>query len=188
MRKERSFQKRKQMQHPDDILETVEPGQSAWSLALPQLDAALDRLSDSERNLILQHYFEGKTFPQIGELQSRPAGTVQKQCRRAVEKLSRLLKKKGVAVSATVVASGLGAQLGKAASVPLVTKISTHALAEGAHYSATSLTLFMASKSKPMVAVLLVAVLTPLGFQQAAILRASAEKIGNYGTGLEIAS
>ena len=49
MRKERSFQKRKQMQHPDDIPETVEPGQNAWMLALPQLDSALNRLSDSER-------------------------------------------------------------------------------------------------------------------------------------------
>ena len=125
--------------------------------------------------MILQHYFEGKTFPQIAAQQSRPAGTVQKQCRRAVEKLSRLLKKKGVAVSATVVASGLGAQLGKAASAPLVAQVASHALANGSAYSPVSLTVYMASQSKLVATLAVVALLLPLGLQQAAIQRSFAE-------------
>ena len=171
MRKERSFQKRKQMQHPDDIPETVEPGQNAWMLALPQLDSALNRLSDSERQVILQHYFEGKTFPQIAAQQSRPAGTVQKQCRRAVEKLSRLLKKKGVAISATAVATGLSPQLAKAASPAFAKAVSTHALLNSSHYSSSALSFHLLMNSKKITAACVVAILTPLALQQVMIAR-----------------
>lgn len=171
MRKESSFQKRKKMQHPDDIPETGEPGQTAWALALPQLDSALDRLSDSERQLILQHYFEGQTFPQIGAQQSRPAGTVQKQCRRAVEKLATLLKKKGAAVSATTVAAGLSPQLAEATSPAFVKMVSTHALLESANYSSAALSIHLFMKTKTLTTTCLVLILTPLALQQLVIAR-----------------
>ena len=169
MRKESSFQKRKQMQHPDDIQETGESDQAAWALAMPYLDSALDRLSDMERQLILQHYFEGKTFPQIAAQQSQPAGTVQKKCRRAVEKLARLLKKRGVAVSATAIAAGLSPQLAEASSPSFAKAISNHALLEGTHHSSAALTSHLLMKSKTLTTICLLVILTPLAFQQVMI-------------------
>ena len=177
MRKERSFQRRKQLQHPDEIEATAESSEQAWMTAVPHLDPALNSLSESDRMVVLQHYFEGKSFPQIGHQLSRPAATVQKQCRRAVAKLERILRGKGLVISATALASGLGAQSGKAASVSLVAQISKQALSGGASYSVTPLTLYMTSKSKIVVGAALAALAIPLGVQQAAIHRSTAENV-----------
>ena len=65
MRKELSHQKRKQLQHPDEVPETGEETDAAWLMALPHLDAALNRLPDSDRRVVLQHYFQGLSLIHI---------------------------------------------------------------------------------------------------------------------------
>lgn len=172
MRAEASHHRRKQLRHPDDIAATG--GEATWTGALPHLDPALDRLSESDRQVVLQHYFEGKPFSRIGEQQGRPAATVQKQCRRALDKLARMLRGKGVAITAGALASGLGSQLAKAAPPVFAKLAATKALAGSATYSTTQLTLFMATKSKAVLPAALAVLLVPLGFQQLAISRASA--------------
>lgn len=172
MRSEASHQRRKQLVHPDDIATTVDSNTSAWNAALPVLDLALDRLPDSDRSIVLRHYFEGKSFNQIGGEVSRPAATVQKQCRRALDKLARILRGRGVTLSVTALASGLAAETAKAAP-PVLTKIAAaKAIAGAASYSTTSLTLFMATKSKAAVPACLLLLAMPLALQQLAISRA----------------
>jgi RNA polymerase sigma factor (sigma-70 family) len=173
MRSEASHQRRKQLVHPDGIATTGEADISAWNAALPVIDLALDRLPDADRDIVLRHYFEGKSFGQIGAEVSRPAATVQKQCRRALEKLARILRGKGVALSVTALAAGLSAQTAKAAPPLLMKVAAAKALAGAASYSTTSLTLFMAMKSKAVLPLCLLLLATPLAFQQLAISRAA---------------
>lgn len=173
MRAETSQQRRKQLVHPDGIATTGDAGTAAWHAALPVLDLALDRLPDADRGIILRHYFEGKSFSQIGREVSRPAATVQKQCRRAIEKLARILRGKGVALSVPVLATGLASQTAKAAPPILMKFAAAKALAGAASYSTTSLILFMAIKSKAALPLCLLLVATPLAFQQIAISRAT---------------
>jgi RNA polymerase sigma factor (sigma-70 family) len=173
MRSEASHQRRKQLIHPDGIATTGDAELSAWNAALPVVDLALDRLPDADRDIVLRHYFEGKSFNQIGAEVSRPAATVQKQCRRALEKLARILRRKGVALSVTALAAGLSAQTAKAAPPLLMKFAAAKALAGAASHSTTSLTLFMAMKSKAALPLCLLLLATPLAFQQIAISRAA---------------
>ncbi len=174
MRSEASHQRRKQLVHPDAIPSTADPGPGAWSDALPLLDLALDRLPDADRRVVLGHYLEGKSFTRIGAEVSRPAATVQKQCRRALDKLARILRGKGVALSAAALASGLATQTAKAAPPALLKSAAAKALSGAASHSTTSLTLFMAMKSKATLPVAILVLLSPLAMQQLAITRASA--------------
>ena len=173
MRSEASHQRRKQLVHPDGIATTGEADAAAWQAALPVLDLALDRLPDADRGVVLRHYFEGKSFNQIAGEVSRPAATVQKQCRRALEKLARILRGQGVALSVTALAGGLSAQTAKAAPAVLLKSAAAKALAGAASHSTTSLTLFMAMKSKAALPLCLLLLVTPLAFQQIAISRAA---------------
>lgn len=169
MRSEASNQRRKQLLHPDGIAATGDVETSAWNAALPVLDLALDRLPDADRNVVLRHYFEGKFFNQIGEEVSRPAATVQKQCRRALDKLRRLLRGKGVALSATALASGLASHTADAAPAALMKSAAAKALAGAGTHSTASLTLFMAMKSKAALPTALALLALPLALQQLAI-------------------
>lgn len=172
MRSEASHQRRKQLVHPDDIATTADTNTSAWNAALPLLDLALDRLPDADRGIVLRHYFEGKSFSQIGGEVSRPAATVQKQCRRAIEKLARILRGKGAMLTAAALASGLASHTTKAAPPLLMKSAATKALAGAASYSTTSLTAFMAIKSKFALPLGLLLLLAPLALQQLTISRA----------------
>jgi len=173
MRSENSHQRRKSLQHPDFIPSTTPDASTAWTEILPHLDLALDRLPDSDRTLLLQHYFEQMPFQQIGEHHSRPPATVQKQCRRALEKVARILRRKGFVVTTTALATGFGVECAKWAPAAFLHAAASHALATTS-YSTTQLTLFMATKSKALVPLALLLALTPLVIQQLAIARASA--------------
>ncbi len=173
MRSEASHQRRKLLVHPDGIATTGEADISAWNAALPVLDLALDRLPDADRGIVLRHYFEGKSFSQIGGEVSRPSATVQKQCRRAIEKLARILRGKGVALSVTALAAGLSSQTAKAAPLALTKSATAKALAGAASHSTTNLTLFMAMKSKAALPLALLLLISPLALQQLAISRAA---------------
>ena len=169
MRAEHSSQRRQKLNHPDSISSTNEAENTAWLLALPHLDGSLDKLSRSDRNVILQHYFEGKSFPAIAKQEGRPAGTIQKQCRRALDKLSRILRAKGATVSALTLAGCLTPKLAKAASPKLASAIAAQAITDASIHSTTSLSFYMLMKSKLVLPLTLAAVLLPLAAQQVAI-------------------
>lgn len=175
MRSEASHHRRKSLRHPDEIAATGSGEDSLWAAARPHLDRALDRLPASDRGVILKHYFEGQSLGRIARQQGRPAATVQKQCRRALDKLARMLRGKGVALSAAALASGLGSQLAKAAPPTLLKTATDPVLAGETIYSTTQLTLFMAAKSKAVLPLALLVLMTPLILQQVAISRAAAD-------------
>jgi RNA polymerase sigma-70 factor (ECF subfamily) len=172
MRSEASHQRRKQLVHPDGIATTGDADTSVWNAALPVLDLALDHLPDADRGIVLRHYFEGKSFSQIGGEVSRPAATVQKQCRRAIDKLARILRGRGVTLSVTALAAGLSTQTAKAAPLALTKSAAAKALAGAASHSTTTLTLFIATKSKAALPLALLVLISPLALQQLAISRA----------------
>ncbi len=188
MRSEISHQRRKSLQHPDSIPSTAPDEAPLWTEILPHLDLALDRLPDSDRTVLLQHYYERLPFPRIGEIHSRPAATVQKQCRRALEKVAGILRGKGLVVCATSLATGFGVECAKGAPAGFSASAAAGALTAAAGaltagaYSTTLLTLFMATKSKAFIPLALLLTLTPLVIQQLEIARASArlDSLGGF--------
>jgi RNA polymerase sigma-70 factor (ECF subfamily) len=139
--------------------------------ALPHLDPALDRLGEADRRLLLLHYYEGRSFPEVAGLLGKSTAAVQKQSQRALEKLARILRGKGVALSAAGLASVMSAEFAKAAPHSLASSVATSTLSGGGGAS-PGLAIYMTMKSKALVPAVLLVAAIPLALQEAAISRA----------------
>lgn len=169
MRSESSHQRRKQLQHPDAIPPTAAQESSPWSDAVPHLDVALDKLPEADRGILMLHYFEKHSFPSIARSLGKNPAAIQKQAQRALEKLSRLLRSRGVALSVTAVAAGLTSEFSKAAPAALLQYATTAVLSGTTTYSTNGLTLMMISKSKALIPLAVLLFSVPLILQQMAI-------------------
>lgn len=165
MRSESSHQRRKQLQHPAAIANADSP----WSDAIPHLDLALDKLSESDRGILLLHFFENRPFPKIAQALGKNPAAVQKQSQRALAKLARILRGRGVTLTATAIAAGLTTELAKAAPVALLQSATAAVLTGSASYSTTGLTLMFAAKSKVLIPLAVLLCVVPLALQQVAI-------------------
>ena len=106
---------------PNDPIHT---GDSAWQDALPHLDAAIDTLSEADRHVLLLHFVNEMTFPEIARRLGKSAAAVQKQSRRALENLQRILGKRGITLSLGILTAGLTAEMAKAGPVLLLPALS----------------------------------------------------------------
>ncbi|MCU0750982.1 MAG: sigma-70 family RNA polymerase sigma factor, partial [Akkermansiaceae bacterium] len=100
-------------------------GNSAWQNALPHLDAAIDSLPESDRHVLLLHFVNELTFSEIAKQVGRSAAAVQKQSRRALEKLQQVLGRKGIALTIGTLTAGLTAEMSKASPVLLAPALGT---------------------------------------------------------------
>jgi RNA polymerase sigma factor (sigma-70 family) len=100
-------------------------GDSAWRDALPHLDDAIDALPESDRHVLLLHFVNELTHAEIARRVGRSAAAVQKQSRRALEKLQQILGRKGIALSIGVLTAGLTTEMTKAAPVILAPVLGT---------------------------------------------------------------
>ncbi len=110
-----------------------------WPEALPFLDEALDQLSPAYRDVILQRFYEGNKFREIASSTGRSEAACKMLLKRALKKLSHILKGRGVTLSATVIASSLGAELAR--SSPTISAVTCKALGTAPSLSGISLTL-----------------------------------------------
>ena len=172
MRSESSHQRRKQLQHPDNLADTNTPQASPWSDAIPHLDIALDKLPESDRSLLLLHFFEDRPFPKIAQALGKNPAAVQKQSQRALEKLARILRGRGVTLTVTAIAAGLTTELTKAASPTLLQSATASVLRGSVTYSTTGLTFMIAAKSKMLIPLAVLLCTVPLALQQVAISKA----------------
>ncbi|MCW1925007.1 sigma-70 family RNA polymerase sigma factor [Luteolibacter arcticus] len=168
LRAESSRQRRKELQHPDSMPATG-PETSTWEEAMPHLDPALDTLGESDRGVLILHFFRRLSFREIATSTGKSADAVQKQSSRALEKLSRLLRSRGVILPAAVLAAGLTAESAKAAPATLVATLAGHAVSTTAILPLNPLLLMLTTKTKVLVPVVVIACAIPLGLQQAAI-------------------
>ncbi len=151
-----------------------------WESILPILDNALTKLSDMDRQVVLLHYYEGLTFPQIATHTGGKPAALQKRCVRALAKLSSLLQKRGVVISAAAIGSGMSAQLTKAAPSSLVAKWSAVPISTSlsVSQSLTNTLLTMKLGKIALGTVVLGLLCTPLVWQGAAMNRAKARVQG----------
>jgi RNA polymerase sigma factor (sigma-70 family) len=169
MRSESSHQRRSQLQ--EVMVGPSDPaGNEAWRQALPHLDKALDALSESDRRVLLLHFFDNLSFPKIAGLLGKSSAAVQKQSVRALEKMSRLMRSKGFTVSVTTLGAGLTTEFAKAAPTGLLTGATASALTASSGFSTTSTMAFMlTTHSKVIILCSLLLLAIPLALQQIAI-------------------
>lgn len=110
-----------------------------WAEALPHLNDAMNALNHGERELLLLRFYEERGLRDIAANMGRTEAAVQRQAHRALEKLRRLLGRRGVALSAAAMTSGFSAQLAQAAPASLAATVALGAPIAAKALSTTSI-------------------------------------------------
>jgi len=147
-----------------------EPADFDWKGIAPLLDAALDKLAEADRAVILLRFFDRKTAGEIGTALKISEEAAQKRAHRALERLRGILAGRGVTLSVTALATLVSAEAVVAVPAGISTSVSAAALAGSAATGAitfTSIKFIVMSKLKvSAVSTLVVAgVATPFVIQ-----------------------
>jgi RNA polymerase sigma factor (sigma-70 family) len=113
--------------------------EAAWKDAVPLLDEVLDRLPQKDRQVILQRFYEDKKISEIAKKTSKSEAACKMRIQRALKKISTFLTSRGVALSATAIASALSAELARSAPAQAIAAITPKALAASTTITATTL-------------------------------------------------
>ncbi len=93
--------------------------ESAWRRVREEVDEAVEKLSREEREVLMLHYVEGRTFAETAARLKTSAEAARKRCSRALEKLAGILRRQGVAVPAGALGMWLGEHFaGAAGGIP----------------------------------------------------------------------
>ena len=117
-----------------------EPGENIWPQIAPLLDDALAKLGERDRNAIVLRFFENKNLREVGTALGASEDAAKMRVNRALEKLRKFFTKRGVTLSATLIAGAVSANSVQAAPVGLALTISATAV-KGAAVAATVTTL-----------------------------------------------
>ena len=148
------------------------PAPDPWEEVRPLLDHAINSLGEADRRVLLEHWFERRTFADIAEKSGASVAAVQRRGLRALDKLSALLRRRGVVLPAAVLAAGLTPRLTQAAPGGLTTAVSAAAIqaapAAGGLATFFQQTLYaMTSAKLTTAAVVLAAAALPVSVQVA---------------------
>lgn len=120
----------------------------------PFLDEVMDLLNERDRHAVLLHFFEGRTFAEVGAVLSLSADAARMRVTRALERMRAGLARRGVASSAGALATVLAAQSAPAAPASLAFNVASHALSHAGASSATvslGARLIQAAKSSSVI-------------------------------------
>ncbi len=112
---------------------------SPWTDMAPLLNIAMAELGEKYYSAIVLRFFEGKDL-RVGAELGVDERTAQTRVRRGVEKLRKFFVKRGITLSAAVIAGTISANSVQAAPVALAKVATGAALANGAAASASTLT------------------------------------------------
>ncbi|HSY74161.1 MAG TPA: sigma-70 family RNA polymerase sigma factor, partial [Dongiaceae bacterium] len=96
----------------------------AWQQIAPILDDALSKLGASDRDAIVLRFFENKNLSEVGAAIGASEDAAKMRVNRALEKLRTFFTKRGVALSATIIAGAVSANSVHAAPIGLAATIS----------------------------------------------------------------
>jgi uncharacterized protein (TIGR03435 family) len=136
---QRRRQHREQEAHMQSVLNESE--NEAWLQIAPLLDTALAQLGETDHNAVVLRFFEGKSMKEIGLALGANEEAAKKRVNRAVEKLRKFFTKRGVTLSAAVIASAVSANSVQAAPAMFAKTATIVALAKGAAAGGSTLTL-----------------------------------------------
>ena len=115
-------QAREQEAHMQSILN--QPDTDVWAQLAPLLDDALAELGETDRTALVLRFFENKTAREIAGALRMEEAAAQKRVARALDKLRAIFVKRGVTLTATVIAGAVAANSVQAAPVGLAVKVS----------------------------------------------------------------
>jgi RNA polymerase sigma factor (sigma-70 family) len=113
---------------------------AVWQQLAPLLDEAMGRLGETDRNVVVLRFFENKTAAEVAAALKTTEAAANKRVNRALEKLRKIFSKRGVTLSAALIAGTVAANSVQAAPVGLAAAV-TATVAKGTLISATITTL-----------------------------------------------
>lgn len=147
-----------------------EPG--TWTDLAPVIDGAIDSLPEKDRSVVLLRFYENKSHPEIARDLGIREDAARMRTNRALEKLRRILRKRGITTSAALLAATLPVHAVTAPPVTLAATISTAATATIAGTTSTTTatttlsTLIAMTKANIIAIATVVIVLPIIGLQQ----------------------
>ena len=117
------------------------PPSETWMQIAPLLDAAMEKLNRKDHDALVLRYFENKNFSEVGTALGTGEDTARMRVNRALEKLRRFFKKRGIDSTTAVIAEQISAHSVQAAPVALAKTVTAVAIAKGATVSLSTLTL-----------------------------------------------
>lgn len=151
-----------------------------WERLRPTLDAVLHELGERDREIVLLRYFRGLAFAEVAAALRINEGAARMRVERALEKMSRLLARRGIDSTAAALGVALAAQPALAAPAGLAATVTTAAFAgaaAGGTGAAAFATFLAMSKTPLIVAGVLVAALLATGVYEARANLALREKL-----------
>jgi RNA polymerase sigma factor (sigma-70 family) len=137
-----------------DELNNDECAEADWKRVRAVLDEAMLALLEKDRHAILLRFFESKTLGEIGHALGLNENAARKRVERALEKLRVFLRRRGVSVSATMLAGALTSKAVTVVPAGLTVAVTTASLAGAAGSTTFSLINLMAiTKLKIVTAV-----------------------------------
>ncbi len=114
---------------------------AAWTQIAPILDDAMARLGERDRNAILLRFFENMDLRAVGAALGGSEDAARMRVNRALEKLRNFFVKRGITLSATMIAGAVLANSVHAAPAGLAPSVAAVAVTKGAAVSGSTLTL-----------------------------------------------
>ena len=101
--------------HQSDSLPNPLP--EHWESALEHLDDAMGRLSDTERQCLIERFYQDNSLREIASRTGKSEDAARMAIQRALDKMCGFLRRRGVAVSSAALASGLSTELSRASTI-----------------------------------------------------------------------
>jgi RNA polymerase sigma factor (sigma-70 family) len=119
---------REQEAYMQSILNELQ-ADDAWTQLAPLLDDAMAELGETDRAALVLRYFENKSAREIAVALRMEENAAQKRVARALEKLRTRFVKRGVTLTATVIAGAMTANSVQAAPTSLAVTVKAASLA-----------------------------------------------------------
>jgi len=117
-----------------------EPELKAWMQIEPVLETAIAQLGEADHNAVVLRFFEGKSFSDVSMSLGTSEDAAKKRVKRALEKLRAFFNKRGLTLSAGVIATAISANSVQAAPIGLATSVTVAAI-KGTTVTTSTLTL-----------------------------------------------
>ncbi|HVS52234.1 MAG TPA: sigma-70 family RNA polymerase sigma factor [Opitutaceae bacterium] len=101
---------------------------SDWDRIRPLIDEALDVLPPADRDAVLLHFFEGRSFAEVGVSLALSADAARMRVNRALDRLRAALARRGVASTGAALSGVLATQHAVAAPMPLASAVAGFAV------------------------------------------------------------
>ena len=137
---QRRRQCREQELHMQSLLNQTELESSPWPDIAPLLDTAMAGLGEKDHSAVVLRFFEGKDLKHVGAAMGISENAAKTRVSRAVEKLRKFFVRRGITLSAAVIAGAVSAHSVQAAPIGLAKTVTLAAL-KGTSVTTSTLTI-----------------------------------------------